>query len=310
MAEFAREALAGLTDSPRWLPCRFLYDERGSQLFEAICDQPEYYQTRAEAAILERHARHIREATGPVTLIELGSGTSVKTDYLLAAYTANGESVRYVPIDVSESALQVASESIVRRRRTVQVEGIVGTYQSAFPLFRDHSPVMIVFLGSTIGNLNITESAQFFSDVSSSLEPGDFFLLGVDLVKDADVIEAAYNDRAGVTAQFTTNIFARMNRELGSNVDVDQLKHVAMYNSDWQRMEIFIEFLADQEVHIEPLGKSVAIGAAERVMIEISRKFVIEDLTEHVEHFGFKVLNTYFDADRWFGLLLMQRSTG
>ncbi|UCG88896.1 MAG: L-histidine N(alpha)-methyltransferase [Gemmatimonadota bacterium] len=304
--EFAQDAVAGLTDSPRWLPCRYLYDERGSQLFEQICDQPEYYQTQAEAAILERRGGDIRATTGPVTLIELGSGTSVKTDFLLAAYTVNGESIRYVPIDVSESALQVAAERIARLRPTVRVAGIVGTYESAFPLFRGHSPVMVVFLGSTIGNLNVTESAQFFTDLSDSLEPGDFFLLGVDLVKDADVIEAAYNDRAGVTAQFTTNIFARMNRELGSAVDLDQIRHVAVYNSDWQRMEVFIEFLADQEVKIGPLEKSLTVAAGERVMIEISRKFVIEDLQEHVEHFGFTVRNTYFDDDRRFGLLLMQ----
>ena len=306
--EFARDTLAGLTDSPRWLPCRYLYDERGSQLFEQICDQPEYYQTRAEAEILERHAENIRETTGPVTLIELGSGTSVKTDYLLAAYTKNGEFVRYVPVDVSESALQVGVEAIARRRPSVRVEGLVGTYESAFPLFRDHSPAMVVFLGSTIGNLNVTESANFFSEVSGSLQPGDFFLLGVDLVKDADQIEAAYNDKAGVTARFTTNIFARMNRELGSDVNLDQLKHVAIYNPDWQRMEIFIEFLAQQEIYMAPLGKSVTIGAGERVMIEISRKFVIEDIREHVGHFGFSVCNTYLDDAGRFGLLLMQRS--
>jgi L-histidine N-alpha-methyltransferase len=305
--EFARDALAGLTDSPRWLPCRYLYDERGSELFEQICEQPEYYQTRAESRILERHAGHIRATTGPVTLIELGSGTSVKTDYLLEAYAGNGESVRYVPVDVSESALLTGIETIEERHPNVEIAGIVGTYESAFSKFKEHSPTMVIFLGSTIGNMNVTESGRFFDAVSGSLEPGDFFLLGVDLVKDVDVLEAAYNDRAGVTAQFTTNIFARMNRELGSDVDLDQLRHVATYNSDWQRMEIFTEFLADQEIHIEPLGKTVAIGAGERVMIEISRKFVIEDLSEHVGHFGFAVKHTYLDDERTFGLLLMQR---
>jgi len=311
--EFARDVLSGLTDSPRWLPCRYLYDARGSELFEQISDQPEYYPTRAEASILERHATDICETTGPVTLIELGSGTSVKTDHLLGAYTRDGQSVRYVPVDVSESALQMGAETIVKLRPTVTVDGIVGTYQSAFPLFRDHSPSMVIFLGSTLGNFNVTESAQFFTDVSQSMSLGDYFLLGVDLVKEESVIEAAYNDRAGVTAQFTTNIFRRINRELGATVDLDQIKHVAVYNSNWRRMEIFIEFLADQQVDIEPLGKRVAIGAGERVMIEISRKFVLEDMATHVGQHGLAVQNTYLDDDGWFGLLLMRavgHSTG
>ncbi len=304
--EFAQDVLTGLTDSPRWLPCRYLYNARGSELFEQISDQPEYYPTRVEASILERHATDISETTGPVTLIELGSGTSVKTDYLLGAYTENRQSVCYVPIDVSESALQMGVKAIASRRPTVTVEGIVGTYQSAFPLFRDHSPSMVIFLGSTLGNFNVTESAQFFTNVSQSMSPGDYFLLGVDLVKEESVIEAAYNDSAGVTAQFTTNIFRRINRELGATVDLDQIKHVAVYNSNWQRMEIFIEFLTDQKVDVAPLGKQVTIGAGERVMIEISRKFVLEDMATHVGQHGLAVQNTYLDDDGWFGLLLMR----
>jgi L-histidine N-alpha-methyltransferase len=138
------------------------------------------------------------------------------------------------------------------------------------------------------------------------MSPGDHFLLGVDLVKEESIVEAAYNDSAGVTAQFTTNIFRRINRELGAAVDLDQIKHVAVYNSDWQRMEIFIEFLADQKVEIEPLGKQVVIGAGERVMIEISRKFVLEDMATHARQHGLAVQKTYVDDDGWFGLLLMR----
>ena len=308
--EFAHDVFTGLSDTPRWLPCKYLYDQRGSELYESICDQSEYYPTRTEAAILERCARDIQTATGPVSLIELGSGTSVKTDYLLDAYTREGGSVHYVPVDVSESALQIAADAIIDRRPRVTVEGIVGTYETAFHLFRDHSPAMVVFLGSTIGNLNDHESNQFLTALAGSVSQGDYFLLGVDLVKDHELISAAYNDAAGVTAQFTTNVFARMNRELNAGVDLDQIKHVATYEPARQRMEIFVEFLTEQIVNLAPVEKRIRVGAGEKVMIEISHKFVLGDLTEHVAQFGFDVQQTYTDENQWFGLLLMKRTDG
>ncbi len=305
--EFAHAAASGLRDTPRWLPCRYLYDKRGSELFELICEQPEYYLTRTEASILAAHADDIRDATGPVTLIELGSGTSVKTDYLLGAYTAPGSAVRYIPVDISESALRAAAENITRGHVTVDVAGIVGTYASAFPLFREHSPCMVLFLGSTIGNLNRTESVEFWRRAEASLPCGDFFLLGVDLVKDVELIEAAYNDAAGVTAEFTKNVFARMNRELDAGIDLDQIEHVAVYNAELQRIEISARFLTEQEIHIGPLRETVTIGAGDMVMTEISRKFVLDDLEEYLADFGLDTRRVFTDEQRRFALLLLRR---
>jgi L-histidine N-alpha-methyltransferase len=304
---FAKAVSAGLNASQRWLHCSYLYDARGSELFEQICDLPEYYPTRTEAAILEKHADEICDVTGPVTIIELGSGTSVKTDYLLAAYTSDTTSVRYVPVDVSESALRVAAQNIGERRPLVQFSGIVGTYESAFHLFREHSPSLVVFLGSTIGNLNPAESSRFLSQLAGNMRSGDYFLLGIDLVKEVSVLEAAYNDSAGVTAEFTKNIFTRINRELGSSVDLDQIEHVAVYNPEWQRIEVSIEFLADQDVEVKPLGERFSIAAGERVLIEISRKFVLSETRDHIAQFGFSLNNVYTDDDEQFALLLMQR---
>ncbi len=305
--DFAYAAAIGLTDTPRWLPCRFLYDARGSELFEQITQQPEYYLTRMEASILATCAADIRTATGPVTLIELGSGSSAKTSHLLAAYSADGTSVRYVPVDVSSSALRSAEERIAKEHPQVRVTSIAGTYEQAFPRFREHAPCIVLLLGSTIGNFNHNESLAFWRRISKSLQPGDFFLLGVDLVKDVELLEAAYNDAAGVTAEFTKNLLVRMNRELGAGVDVLEIEHVARYNSAWQRIETFVRFNVPQTVRIEQLDLAVELAAGEQIIIEISRKFVLDDLTTYLSCFGFAVRRVYTDDRKWFGVVLLQK---
>jgi L-histidine N-alpha-methyltransferase len=307
LLDFAYEVEAGLSDRPMRIPCRFLYDARGSELFEQICDLPEYYLTRAEASILKRHSTTIQELTGSVSLVELGSGTSVKTDYLLSAYGADGERVRYVPVDVSESAMKIAAGGMKARHPRVVVEGIVGTYESAFPLFKEHSPAMVVFLGSTIGNFDRGDAELFWQRVEESLRPGDFFLLGADLVKDSAVLEAAYNDAAGVTAEFMKNLFVRMNRELGSDLDLDEIQHIAEYNSDERRVEIYANFKSDQEVAIEPLDRSVFLGAGDIVLLEVSCKFVLEDLIEYVSEFGLDTIRVFTDDEKRFADLLLQK---
>jgi L-histidine N-alpha-methyltransferase len=310
VVEFAASAFEGLTGSPPSLPCRFLYDERGSELFEEICQQPEYYLTRAEASILQRHAVDIRDETGPLTLIELGSGTSAKTHHLLSAYAHVADDIRYVPVDVSESALRIAADNISDRHPTVEFAGIVGRYESAFPLFREHSPAMVLFLGSSIGNFSPKGAHDFWRQVSGSLELGDFILLGVDLVKDEDVLEAAYNDSAGVTAEFTKNIFARMNRELDAGVDLANIEHVAQYVSERQRVEISIRFLTDQELTIAPLDRTVSIRSGESVAIEISRKYVVEELRQRLRDYGLSVRRVFTDDAERFAVLLLRADKG
>ncbi len=305
--EFARAVARGLNDTPRWVPSRFLYDARGSWLFERICELPEYYLTRTEAAILAAHAAAIAKTTGPVTLIELGSGSSVKTSHLLNAYTDASETVQYVSVDVSHAALAEAEQRMAAEHPTVRVSGVVGRYEDAFHLFQRHSPCMVLFLGSTVGNLNHAESLNFWQRVSDHLTPADFFLLGVDLVKEPRVLEAAYNDAAGVTAEFTKNLWVRMNRELDAGVDPEGLEHVARYNAAWQRMEIFTRFTAPQTVRIAPLNVEVEIGTGEMVMTEISRKFAIENLTKYLACFGLHVRRVYTDPRRWFAVLLLQK---
>jgi L-histidine N-alpha-methyltransferase len=304
---FARDVALGLSDTPRWLPSEYLYDAEGSGLFEEITRLPEYYPTRTEAAILHTAADGIAKSTGPVTVIELGSGSSRKTSLLIDAYTATHGSARYVPVDVSAAAVRGAERRFAERHPDVEFAGIVGKYEEAFPLFREHAPSMVVFLGSTIGNFNHGESLRFWRQLSRSLDTGDFFLLGVDLVKDLTVLEAAYNDDAGVTAAFTRNLFARMNRELEAGVDLDAVEHVARYNPEWQRIEIFAQFTKAMEINVGPLGIRIPVEAGDRVMTEISRKFVLDRLEPYAGLFGFDVVERYTDDQEWFALLLLRR---
>lgn len=306
--DFAKAVALGLSDTPRWVPVRFLYDAAGSALFDEITRLPEYYLTRTEAAILDASAPAIAAITGPVTLIELGSGYSTKTRLLLDAYAARGAPVHYVAVDVSHAALAAARERITREHPAVRFEGVPGRYEDAFPLVAQRSPAMVLFLGSTIGNLAHAESYAFWRGLSEHTPPGDFLLIGIDLVKEPGVLEAAYNDRAGVTARFTKNLFVRMNRELGAGLELDAIEHVARYNTEWQRIEIFAKFTKAQTVHIAPLRRTLRVEAGEQILTEISRKFVLPHFAEFVRCFDFAVRETYTDDQRWFAVLLLQRT--
>jgi L-histidine Nalpha-methyltransferase len=307
VTDLARSVARGLERTPRRLDCRFLYDARGSALYERICGLPEYYLTRTEASILSRCAPEIRDVTGPVTLFELGSGYSVKTDHLLAAYMARDPEVRYVPVDVSESALREAGRVIASRRPEVRVVAVNGAYEDAFPLFRAASPVLVVFLGSTIGNLDEEESDAFLGRVAAHLGPGDFFLLGVDLVKETALIEAAYNDAAGVTEAFTKNLFVRINRELGAGLDLGAIAHVARYSGPRRQVEIHARFASAQTLRVDPLNRVFRVAAGEKILVEISRKFLIGGLVPRLEAFGFAARKTFTDPRLWFALILMER---
>ena len=305
--DFAQAVALGLTDAPRWIPARFLYDAAGSALFEQICELPEYYLTRVETAILARAAPEISRLTGPATLIELGSGSSVKTDHLLGAYARGSGSLRYVPVDVSTSVLRVASERIGDRFPSVNVAQVNGEYESAFPLLAQYAPSLLLFLGSTLGNLNQSESVVFWRRVADAMPPGNHLLLGVDLVKDPALLHAAYNDAAGVTARFTRNLFARMNRELDAGLDVDRIEHVARWNAEWQRIEIFGRFRSTQRLAIRPLDLELTILEGEQVMTEVSRKFVLPRLTAYLACFGFHLVRAFTDERQWFAVLLLRK---
>lgn len=305
--DFARSVAAGLDSEPRKLECRFLYDAIGSALYEEITLQPEYYPTRTEEKILRKWASDMSETTGPCTLIELGSGSSVKTSHLLSAYQKLHNNVCYSPIDISSSALKDAGRSIIARHPKVQVVGVNGTYSDSFALIRCASPALVIFLGSTIGNFSPEEERSFWAEITANMQDGDYFLLGVDLVKDVTLLEAAYNDQAGVTKQFTLNYFARMNRELDAGIDLDSLTHLAQYNTDKEQIEIFVEFRKELALRVGPLNRTFDIRRGERILLEISRKFRLDRVQEKLAGYGLNTIKTYTDDQNWFGLMLLEK---
>jgi L-histidine N-alpha-methyltransferase len=305
--DFARSVALGLSDHPLWLPCRYLYDAEGSRLFERICETPEYYLTRTEATLLDASVATISRLTGDRTLVELGAGNARKTERIVAAFTRDYGAAQYVPVDISGDALAETTTALAARHPGLSIHGLHGTYEAVFPLLRRLSPLVLLFLGSTLGNLNQTEAAAFWGKVRRALTPGDFVLLGVDLVKDAALINAAYNDGAGWSAAFTRNIFTRMNRELGSEIDPNAIEHEAAYRSDWNRVEIFARMTRRQQVRLAPLGRTITLEAGERVMTEISRKFDVAELRAYLSVFGLETVRTFTDPRRWYALLLLRR---
>ena len=308
VTEFAVSVARGLSHLPRRLDSRFLYDARGSEIFEDICLQPEYYLTRTEGAILAAAAGDIAERTGAVTLVELGSGSSLKTQLILEAYSGRHGRVRYVPVDVSKSVLQLAARGIASRLPEVEVEALNGTYEEAFPLLGSYSPCLLLFLGSTVGNLDSGDADRFWESIAAGLMPGDFCLLGIDVTEDERALHEAYNDRAGHSAAFTRNLFARMNRELGSSLDTGAIEHVAAYNPDWRRVEIFARFTKEQRIDIGQLGLSFQIGCGERILTEVSRKFRLEHMIPYLATFGLAAEQIYTDAGKRFAVMLLRRT--
>lgn len=308
VGEFARAVALGLADRPRWLPARYLYDAAGSRLFERICDTAEYYLTRLETELLDGAAAMISRLTGDRTLVELGAGSGRKTELLLAAYTRTYGAARYVPVDVSGDALLEMAAQLADKHPAVSIRGLHGSYEAAFPTLERLSPAMLLFLGSTIGNLNQTETAMFWRQVRQALPPGDFVLLGIDLLKDTRVINAAYNDATGWSAAFTRNIFARMNRELGSEIDLDAIEHQASYRPLWRRVEIFARMRRRQRIYLAPLDETITLERGERVMTELSRKFDLGELPVYLRRFDLETVRIFSDPAHWYGLLLLQRT--
>lgn len=307
--DFARSTASGLDAHPRRLECRFLYDSCGSELFERITQQPEYYLTRTETSILAARSQRIRELAGAATLVELGSGNSEKTEYLLRAWLERSPRVTYIPVDVSESALAGASSMITARHPGVKVIGMNCDYQEAFPLIEQVSPALVMVLGSTIGNLAPEDMSRFLTSVAAAMTSDDYFLVGVDLVKDRWQLEAAYNDVAGVTASFTRNLFARMNRELGCLIDTDAIEHMARYDAVNEQIEIFARFATQQTFFLAPLGRHFTIHAGEMVQTEISRKFRLNRFIPYLERFGFTTVELFTDDRAWCALLLLRRNS-
>ena len=279
-AEFASDVAAGLTAEPKHLSCRYFYDSEGSRLFAAICKLPEYYLTRAETEILQVHAHEIASPfPDDVTVIELGSGSAIKTRLLLEALLP-GRQVRYVPIDICRPVLEESAADLLQRFPTLEILAVAAEYHDGLRHLRSESdrPRMILWLGSNIGNFTREEASVFLRRIRNTMTPADRMLVGVDLRKDRAVLEAAYDDAAGVTAAFNLNLLSRINQELNGNFDLSTFQHQAIYNQDLGRIEMYLVSRRVQSVTIRRIGLTVAFAAGETIHTENSYKYSLAEI--------------------------------
>jgi L-histidine Nalpha-methyltransferase len=301
----ADDARSGLLEPPRSLPPKYFYDARGSRLFDRICDTPEYYPTRREAALLARHSDDIVARSRPSHLIELGSGTSRKTRLLFDACERQGRYLAYWPIDVCQSVLLDSGISLTEDYPWLCVNALAGDYLAGLEgLPAVEGGRLFLFLGGTIGNIPRGEDEAFLSALRRRMGPADRLLLGADRVKDAAVLHAAYNDASGITAEFNLNLLCVLNRELGAGFDRRGFAHRALYNAAEEQIEMYLVARRDQRVRIGALGAELHFAAGERLLTEISRKYTPESLQALLGAAGLAVEHHYEPPDGYFSLVL------
>ncbi|MDT0275607.1 L-histidine N(alpha)-methyltransferase [Blastococcus goldschmidtiae] len=291
------DAQSGLTATPKSLPPRWFYDERGSGLFDEITRLPEYYPTRAERAVLEVHAEEIASASAADVLVELGSGTSEKTRLLLTALCNGGTLRRFMPFDIDPTVLAAAGRAITAEYSGVAVEAVVGDFTRHLDRLPRSGRRMIAFLGSTIGNLEPVARAEFLAELAGTLQPGDSFLLGTDLVKDAGRLVRAYDDAAGVTAAFNRNVLAVLNRELRATFDERAFEHVALWDAEQEWIEMRLRSRTEQVVRVAALELDVAFAAGEDLRTEVSAKFRREGVEAELAAAGLRLTHWWTDRD-------------
>ncbi|GIU89792.1 MAG: histidine N-alpha-methyltransferase [Acidimicrobiia bacterium] len=285
----------GLGRHPLRIAPRWLYDDVGSELFERITRLEEYYPTEAERTVLRLVADRVVEACPADTIVELGAGTSDKTRTLLDAFWPTGILTRFIGLDVNEAALRRAGRDLVRRYPGLRVHGIIGDFALHLDRIPDGRRTLVVFLGSTIGNLYVEERRVFLSILAERLRAGGWLLLGVDLVKPVERLVAAYDDRCGVTARFTRNVLEVLNRELGADFDASVFTHVAMWDPTQSRMDLRLRVEGDHHVRIPGAGTELALFDGDEIRVEISTKFTIEGITRELAGAGFAVAEAWTD---------------
>jgi L-histidine N-alpha-methyltransferase len=301
----ADDALDGLTRPFKELPPKHFYDSRGAELFDRICELPEYYPTRTERAILERHAEEIAAFTGAVELVELGSGTAAKTRVLLDALRDAETLERYIPVDVTEQMVRESAEELTEEYPGLQVHGVVGDFERHLDLLPpSQGPRIVAFLGGTIGNFPPGSRRRFLRAIARLLEPGDHLLMGIDLVKDPQVLQAAYDDAQGVTAEFNRNVLLVLNRELDANFDPGDFEHVALFDTRNEWIEMRLRAQREHTVEVGSLGLAVHFDAGEELRTEISAKFTRERVRGDLAAAGLRLARWLTDPEDLFAVTL------
>jgi L-histidine N-alpha-methyltransferase len=301
----AEDILDGLSRSLREIPPKYFYDEAGAILFDQICELPEYYPTRTEAAILRERSAEIARRTAATELVELGSGYATKTRILLAEMAAAGHLERYVPMDVTEVVVRGVAASLCADYPALSVHGIIGDFERDLDQIPDaEGPRMVAFLGGTLGNFTPEARVSFLRDVASLLRPEDALLIGHDLVKDPAIIEAAYNDSAGVTAAFNRNALQVVNNRLGANFEPSDFEHVAFFDRDTEWIEMRLRAERDMDVRIESLDLDLHLARGDEIRTEISAKFTPERLEAEFRAAGLAIEDLLMDGEGLYGLSL------
>ncbi|MDA2934808.1 L-histidine N(alpha)-methyltransferase, partial [Acidobacteria bacterium AH-259-D05] len=293
--DVALSIIRTLWDQPRRIEPRFLYDERGSRLFEKISTLPEYYLTRTEETILSEEAKQIMALASVECLVELGAGFSKKTVHLLEEQVGQRRGGVFVPIDVSVAALVGSRDSVQEQFPEIEFHGLRAPYEKGISSIEKSLPTLFVFLGSSVGNFDRSEFAQFFQLLEGCMGSNDFFLLGVDWDKEKEIIENAYNDSQGITAEFILNAFSSVNRILGSNFDLERVRYHCLYNSQWRQVEMYGISTCKQVIDLPSVQSQFVWEEGERILVEISRKFDSQQLQRQLQFFGFQSIAHFTD---------------
>jgi L-histidine N-alpha-methyltransferase len=305
LSSLADDVRKGLSRYPRELPPKYFYDARGSELFEQITALPEYYPSQVEQDILDAAGARIVQLVQPAEIVELGPGSARKTTALLAPMVEQGLGSRYIPVDVSESAVQDCAARLVATYESLAVHGVVGDFERHLDRVPERTGTrLIAFLGGTIGNLDHPRRSALLRALRAQLGQEDRLLVGTDLVKDRERLEAAYNDSAGVTAEFNRNMLRVINAHLDGDLDPDMFDHVAFYNEHARRIEMWLRAREDMSAHIDALGMDVDFEAGEEMRTEISCKFTRDSLAREYSAAGLELIAWYTDGDGLFALSL------
>jgi L-histidine Nalpha-methyltransferase len=305
----AEDVLDGLTRPFKELPPKHFYDARGAELFDRICELPEYYPTRTERAILQESAEEIAQLTGAVELVELGSGTASKTRVLLDALYAAGTLERYIPVDVTERMVRDCAEELTSEYAGLRVHGVIGDFERHLDRVpAADGPRIVAFLGGTIGNFPPGSRRRFLRTITRLLEPEDYLLMGTDLVKDPRVLEAAYDDAEGVTAEFNLNLLSVLNRELQADFDPQDFEHVALFDSEHEWVEMRLRARREHTTVVRDLDLAVHFEAGEELRTEISAKFTPARLEGDLSAAGLELVRWLTDPQELFALTLSRIS--
>ena len=304
--DIAREIREGLTASQKYIPCKYFYDTHGSELFEEICKLPEYYPTRTEISILRDIAPELMQAVSHQDLVELGAGANLKIRILLNAISESSRvTMRYIPVDISQSAVVEESHALIGWYPELQVLGIIADFTSQLDVIPTERPLMIFFLGSTIGNMEQDEAISFLRRICATMKPDDRLLIGFDMVKAREIMEDAYNDSKGITAEFNRNILNVLNKEMDADFDPSHFEHVAFFNEDHDRIEMRLRANRNITVKLNSINLETALKKGETIHTENSRKFTRESIEDLASRGGLSIQNWYSDPSEWFFLVVM-----